>query len=371
MRKIMFHLNCLEQGGAERVVTNLAHQFADRGYEVIIATEWFGENEFQIADSIRRIHVGLREEDERKSRLATQYLRIRYLRELIRRERPDVVIAFARKANYRALMAGLGTGIPVMVSVRTDPVGHYDGPADKMLIPLLYPRAAGCVFQTTGQRAFFAEKIQKKSRIILNPVNPKYIGVPAPKQREKCVVQSGRLVDFKNQQMLIRAFVDVHRKHPDYCLKIYGPDSGDGTKALLEACIREHQADGYVKLMGGSDRLEEVLTDAAVFAFSSDWEGLPNALLEAMALGLPIVATDCPCGGPRTVMEDGVNGLLIPIRDQKAMTEGINYLLEHPAEAEAMGQKAREISRIANGDAIFEQWKAYIEEICAGPHRKG
>lgn len=369
MRKIAFHLNCLEQGGAERVVTNLAHQFAGRGYEVIIATEWFGEDEFQIADTIRRVHVGLREEDEKKSRLRKQYLRVRYLKEFVKKENPDILIAFAQKANYRALMASFGSKVPVLVSVRTDPVGHYDGPADKLLVPLLYPRAAGCVFQTTGQRAFFAENIQRKSRIILNPINPKYIGVPEPKERQKCVVQSGRLVDFKNQQMLIEAFAQVHRKHPDYELKIYGGDSGDGTKELLEETIRNHQAGDYVHLMGASDSLEKQLADAAVFAFSSDWEGLPNALLEAMALGLPIVATDCPCGGPATVMHHKEDGLLIPIKDREAMAEGINYLIEHPEEAEAMGRQAGKISEIANGDAIFEQWKDYIEEICGAARR--
>lgn len=189
--------------------------------------------------------------------------------------------------------------------------------------------------------------------------------MPKPKQRKKEVVQSGRLVDFKNQPMLLRAFIEVHKKHPDYILKIYGGDSFDGTKEILEAIIQENKAEEYIRLMGASDSLEQELTDAAVYAFSSDWEGLPNALLEAMALGLPIVATDCPCGGPRTVMEDGVNGLLIPIKNQKALEDGINRLLEAPDLAEELGENARKISETANAKAIFEQWQDYIEEICS------
>lgn len=370
MLKIAFHLNCLEQGGAERVVTNLAHQFQEQGHEVWIATEWFGENEFRLSCGIRRVHVGLTDEDQKAPRPVQILRRITHLRRFVREERPDVLIAFAQKANYRALMATVGMKIPVIISIRTDPVGHYDSLADRIQIPLLFPRASGCVFQTEGQRDFFPKGTQRKSRIILNPVNPKYLDVPKPEARSKTVVQSGRLVDFKNQLMLIRAFVKVHERHPDYDLKIYGGDSLDGTKELLEALIAEKKAESYVTLMGASDELEKVLPGAAAYAFSSDWEGLPNALLEAMALGLPIVATDCPCGGPRTVMKDGYNGLLVPIKDEERMAEGICYLIEHPKEAERMGENARKIAEIANGQAVYEEWCDYIEEVC-GRKRAG
>lgn len=365
-RKIAFHLNCLEQGGAERVVSNLANQFAREGYEVLLATEWYGENEFSIDREVRRVHVGLREGDEKKSRIAQFLLRVKYLREFMKTERPDILIAFAQRANYRALMAAPGTGIPVLISIRTDPVGHYDALSDKIQIPLLFPRAAGCVFQTEGQRDFFAPYLQENSRVILNPVHDKYLDVPEPVERKREVVQSGRLVDFKNQPMLLHAFMEVHKKHPDYILKIYGGDSFDGTKEILEDIIEKNNAGSYIRLMGASDSLEKDLVDAAVYAFSSDWEGLPNALLEAMALGLPIVATDCPCGGPRTVMEDGVNGVLIPIKDPKALEEGINRLIENPGLGEQLGRNARKIGEIANGAAIFRQWRDYIEEIVGG-----
>jgi glycosyltransferase involved in cell wall biosynthesis len=365
-RKIAFHLNCLEQGGAERVVTNLANRFAREGYQVIIATEWYGENEFRIDPQVRRVHVGLREGDEKKHRLIQFLLRVRYLRRFLKEEKPDILIPFARKALYRGLMAAYFVKIPVLISVRTDPAGHYEERSDKIQIPLLFPRADGCVFQTQGARKFFAPRLQKNSRIILNPINPKYIGVPEPAVRQKTVVQSGRLVDFKNQPMLIRAFVEVHKKHPDYDLKIYGGDSFDGTKEILEQIIDENQAREYVHLMGASDSLEEEIKDAALFAFSSDWEGLPNALMEAMALGLPVVATDCPCGGPRTIMTHEVNGLLVPIKDQKAMEEGINRLIEDRELAERLGREARKIADRANDQAIYEQWRDYIEQLCNG-----
>jgi glycosyltransferase involved in cell wall biosynthesis len=364
MHKIAFHLNCLEQGGAERVVTNLANQFAQNGYEVLIATEWYGENEFTTDPRVRRVHVGLKAGDEKKSRFVQFHLRVKYLRDFLKQEKPDILVPFARKALYRGLTAAYFMKIPVLISIRTDPAGHYEALSDKIQIPILFPRADGCVFQTEGAREFFAPRLQKNSRIILNPINPKYIGVPMPEKRTKTVVQSGRLVDFKNQPMLIRAFVEVHKKHPDYDLKIYGGDSFDGTKEILEQIIEENHAGDYVHLMGASDTLEKDLVDAALFAFSSDWEGLPNALMEAMALGLPIVATDCPCGGPRTIMTNEVDGLLIPIKNQKALEDGINRLIEDRDLAERLGTAARRIAQKANGQAVFEQWRDYIEELC-------
>lgn len=166
--------------------------------------------------------------------------------------------------------------------------------------------------------------------------------------------------------MLLRAFVKVHEKHPDYSLKIYGPDSFDGTRERLEAIISKNHAGSYIALMGGSDFLEKELPKAAVYAFSSDYEGMPNALLEAMTMGMPVVATDCPCGGPRTVITHEVNGLLIPVGDEKAMENGINRLIEDQQLAQRLGRQARRIREKINGQAILLQWKSYIEEILQG-----
>lgn len=364
MRKIVFHLNCLERGGAERVVTNLSGQFAEHGYEVYIATEWQGEDEYVIDSRVKRIHVGLTEEQAKKGRASMFLARIKNLRKFLKEVDPDIVIAFARKANYRALTATIGTKIPVLISVRINPIGYYDFISDKIQIPILFRRAAGCVFQTPDQRDFFPEFIRKKSRIILNPINPKFIGNPIPVKREKVVVHSGRLVDFKNQLMLIRAFTIVHEKHPDYVLKIFGPDAFDGTKEKLEALIREKQADSYIKLMGGSDQLEKDMINGALAAFSSDYEGMPNAMLEAMALGLPVVATDCPPGGPRMVITHGENGLLVPVGDVNAMAAAMNRLIEEPEYAQILGENAARIGEKAGAEMIFKEWEDYVLAIC-------
>lgn len=365
MKKIVFHLNCLERGGAERVVANLSRQFVQNGYKVWIATEWQGEDEYEIDPRIQRVHVGLNKKQEIHGRIGKFIDRICNLRQFIKKVNPDIVIAFARRANYRALTATVGMKTPVLISVRINPIGFYDFLSDKIQIPILFRRAAGCVFQTQDQREFFPEFIQKKSRIILNPISEKFIGNPIPgdEEREKAVVHSGRLVDFKNQLLLIRAFVRVHEKHPDYVLKIYGPDSFDGTREQLEALIEEKDAEHYVFFMGASAQLEKDMIDGAVAAFSSDYEGMPNAMLEAMALGLPVVATDCPPGGPRMVIVNEKNGLLVPVRDELALAEAINRLIEDRAFAARLGAEAAKIGEAAGPQRIFAQWKDYIEEI--------
>lgn len=365
MIKIMFHLNCLEQGGAERVVSTLANYLCQEDYEIIVATQWQGKVEFTLDERVKRIHVGLREADEGKNRFLKIGLRFKYLRDVIREEKPDIILSFTRRPNYRALVSACGTGVPVVPAVRQDPKSYYNSIVDKLLIPLLYPRAAGCVFQTEEQKEYFPKRLQRRSVVIMNPVNDKYLNVPKPENREKVVVQSGRIVDFKNQEMLLRAFIKVHEKHPDYQLKLYGDDSLDGTKGKLEAIIREAHAEEYILLMGPSDCLEKELPKASVYAFSSDYEGMPNALLEAMALGMPVIATDCPCGAPRMVIENERNGLLIPIKDVKAMEAGINHLIEDRVLAEQLGERAREIGVKLSSHAIASQWKEYVNKVIA------
>ncbi len=366
MKTIAFHLNCLVQGGAERVVTNLANKFANEGYTVYVATEWYDENEYELDEKVTRIHVGLREEDEKKNRVTKFFLRIKYLKEFLRKYKPDVLVAFARRANYRALMAQKELGIPTVISIRIDPIGNYDFFSDFVQIRWLFPRAAGCVYQTAQQKEFFKPYLQEKSRIIMNPINPKFIGVEKPEHREKSVVNSARLVDFKNHAMLCRAFIRVHDKHPDYVLKIYGADNHDGTKETIEKIIADNKAENYILLMGGISNLEEELPKASVYAYSSDFEGMPNSLLEAMALGLPCISTDCPCGGPAAVIRHEENGLLIPVGDEDAMVSSINRLIEERDFAEKLGDEARNISKIASTDSIYRQWKEYLESIVDG-----
>ena len=364
MSKIMFHLNSLAQGGAERVASNLANEFVKLGDEVVFATEWSTDDEFWVDERVRRVHVGFKPEDERKGRLTKATLRLKYLKEAMKTEKPDVVLAFTRKPIYRALFAGLGLKTPIIICVRTVPETHYDHPIDKIVIPLIKNRADGAVFQTSGQRDFFPKRWRDISTIIINPVKDKYFEA-AKKEftKTKTVMHHARIVDFKNQPMLIDAFMKVHSKYPEYDLKIYGPDSKDGTLKILQNKIKDYKAEDFIHLMGGSDELEKQIPTGEIYAFTSDWEGLPNSVIEAMAMGMPIVATDCPCGGPADVIKDHVNGLLVPIKDTEAVAEGMLYLIEHKEEAAAFGREATKIYERTNSEVIIKQWRDYIDLV--------
>lgn len=361
VRKIMFHLNSLGKGGAERVVSLLSNEFVKHNMEVVIATEWVSDEEYELDSAIKRIHAGLSKEDETASRLAKQWIRIKNLRKVLQKERPDVLISFCVKANYRAMMASTRMRIPVIVSVRNDPKIDYVGRIRGVMNKLFLNRASGCVFQTQEAKEFFDEVLQKKSRIICNPVNEKYLKAEkkAPLKKIVCV---GRLVAQKNQMLLVNAFEKVLEKYPDYHLYLYGDGSDDECKDELLQYVKGKLKE-HVHFMGLSSTLEKDMADAAMFVLPSTYEGMPNALMEAMALGLPVISTDCPCGGSRYWITHGTTGQLVPVKDVEAMAKAMEFYIENPKEAEMMGTNARERLKEATLEKVFEQWRSYISEV--------
>ena len=379
IKKIMFHINSLGKGGAERVVSLLANEFAKNEIEVVIATEWYSEEEYELNVRVRRIHVGLSESDENASRIAKQWIRIRNLRRVIVEEQPNVVLSFCVKANYRAMMATVGTGVPVIVSVRNDPKIDYVGKSNNIMNKLFLNRAAGCVFQTQEAKEFFDDVLQQKSIIICNPVNEKYLHAER-KNAKKKIVCVGRLVAQKNQMLLVNAFENILQKYEDYELYLYGDGSDDECKEELLQYVsnktiqvksksQNEKTEKHVELkdkihfMGLSSTLEKDMADAAMFVLPSNYEGMPNALMEAMALGLPVISTDCPCGGSRYWIEPGITGQLVPVKNVKSMTQAMEYYILNPEEAEKMGKKARQCLEEATLDKVYEQWQQYILQV--------
>lgn len=376
-RKILFHINSLGKGGAERVLTVLAGYFAQDGYRVSIVTLWRAENEYEVPAGVKRVNLG----DEKVSggRLALAVRRFTGLRGLIKKENPDIVISFCMKANFRSVFSMLGMRIPLLVSVRSDP--QIDYAPHKFLTKWMERKAAGCVFQTKDAQAFFGERLRKKSRIIWNPIDEKYL----PENRESakgalagggadrqergggagdiCIITVGRITFEKNQIMLLKAFDRIKDKFPSARVRVYGEGIGGDAWKEMDAYIRQKEIVHRVEFMGSSSSLEKEIVNAALFVLPSNYEGMSNALMEAMVMGLPVIATDCPCGGCATLIKEGISGFLVPTGDDVALAEAMERVLSDKKLAEKLSENAGRLSEKVKPLKIYEEWRSYAEEL--------
>lgn len=376
-RKILFHINSLGKGGAERVLTVLAGYFAQDGYRVSIVTLWRAENEYEVPAGVKRVNLG----DEKVSggRLALAVRRFTGLRGLIKKENPDIVISFCMKANFRSVFSMLGMRIPLLVSVRSDP--QIDYAPHKFLTKWMERKAAGCVFQTKDAQAFFGERLRKKSRIIWNPIDEKYL----PENRESakgalagggadrqergggagdiCIITVGRITFEKNQIMLLKAFDRIKDKFPSARVRVYGEGIGGDAWKEMDAYIRQNGIAHRVEFMGSSSSLEKEIVNAALFVLPSNYEGMSNALMEAMVMGLPVIATDCPCGGCATLIKEGISGFLVPTGDDEALAEAMERVLSDKKLAEKLSENAGRLSEKVKPLKIYEEWRSYAEEL--------
>lgn len=375
-RRILFHINSLGKGGAERVLTVLARYFAKDGYEVCIVTLWRAENEYEIPEGVKRINLG--DDKSAGGRLALAVKRFTDLRGIIKRENPDIVLSFCMKANFRSAFSMLGMRIPLLISVRSDP--QIDYAPHRLLTKWMECKAAGCVFQTEDAQAFFGKRLREKSRIIWNPIDEKYLkgngkNISAGREREKndggdeknhYIVTVGRITFEKNQLMLLKAFNRIKARFPSAKVRIYGEGIGGEAWKEMDAYIRQNEMAERVEFMGQCSSLEKELPKASLFVLPSNYEGMSNALMEAMVTGLSVIATDCPCGGCRTLIEEGISGFLVPVGDDKRLAEAMERVLSDKELAGRLSANAERLSEKVRPLKIYEEWRDYAEELTAG-----
>lgn len=358
--KIMFVLGSMGKGGAERVIANLSNNFIQK-YQVTIVTTRSCESMYKLDD---RINVLLLDQGKKKKSLIFRTLkRIFRLRKIIKTENPDIIVSLLPEPTFRAMIAKAFLHKKTIISVRNDPNREYNSLIKKILVKVLYTRADGFIFQTDDAKKWFSKKIQNKSTIIPNPINEDFICTPYNGKREKTIVNVGRLSDQKNQQLLIEAFAEVHKKHSDYILKIYG----DGVlKPELEDLISKLNISEGVKLMGETNNVKGEIQKAGIFVLSSNYEGMPNALIEAMALGIPCISTDCPCGGPKFLFDNEKRGLLFPVGDKESLIKSIELLINNSDKAKELSIEGRKIVDVLNPTTISNKWEEYILRIKRG-----
>jgi glycosyltransferase involved in cell wall biosynthesis len=242
--------------------------------------------------------------------------------------------------------------------VRNDPNCEYGGKLGGFVGKHMIPHADGCVFQTKEAKSWFPKEFQKKSAVIMNDVDKVFF--ETERVGGSHIVTLGRLSSQKNQKLLINAYSKIAGKYLETDLMIYGIGA---LKDELEEQIRTLGLSDRVRLMGLTKDVPTILAHAGYFVLSSDYEGMPNALMEALAIGVPCISTDCPCGGPRTLMKDGENGLLIPVGDESRLIEALDKLLSNQELADRLGQNAKEEAKKYRTEKVFEQWKEYVEEM--------
>lgn len=359
-RHIAMFISSLNKGGSERVLVNLAEYFYAKGYRVTIVTQYRADNEYEISNGIKRVFSEITEEETGKSRIGNFLRRITKLRHIWKRERPDLILSFIGKNNMMAILTSRFLGIPTVVSVRGEPKEEYYSPYLRIAARILFRRADGVVLQTEGSKEFFPKAVRKKAIVLKNSLNPAFIRTIYEGEREKEIVAVGRIDANKNHGMIIRAFAEIADRYPDYRLSIYG--EGELRQELIGK-VKELGFRDRIRLPGSISNVADVIYRAGIFVLSSYSEGMPNTLIEAMALGLPCISTDCSGGGPGELIISGENGILVPPGDWKKMAENLQKVIENPNFAKKIGKNASKLQEQLNPDSINRTWEEYFKQL--------
>lgn len=392
MKKIAFFIDSLGGGGAERVVSVLTKELTDRGYDIDIlmmnkrpvayslptgvklyyaedlpVTSVWGKLTRAALDRCMHFQVRFWNPLLRRfgchsypranetgmffySRYALPY------REYLKQNEGCTAFGFLIRSNISLLMAAKGTGVRTVFCERNNPV-RPDIPANIIKIrDRIYPRCNAAVFQTEEEREYYT-KLRCKTAVIPNPLKE---GLPMPfeGQRRHEIVNFCRLNKQKNIPLLIDAFELLQRDYPDYTLRIYG--RGEEKENLI-ALTREKGLEQSIFFEDFAPDVHERINDAAMFVCTSDFEGLSNSMLEALAIGLPCVCTDCAGGGARMMIRDHENGLLVPVGNVQAVYKAMKEIIENPHLAEQLSAQAANVRQQLSISRIVDQWEAMIE----------
>lgn len=340
-------------GGAHRVLCILANYFAKKGYPVTIIVWRDSPIEYPLSDEVNIdwLHYEIKNEiDMLKPCIET--------RKKLKGHDGAYLFAFMSRMATYAIIYTIGEHIKVIGSERTDPRMEPHKAIFRWIRNLAFGFMYRTVYQTPDAMNYFPHKARRKGCVIPNPITPnlpsRYKGV-----RRKEFVTFCRIDKQKNLPMMIEAFYKVHDKYPEYCLKIYGT-------GLIENDIRDYivekGASSFIFMNGFQKKIHEIILESAGFLSSSDYEGLSNSMLEALAIGLPCVCTDCPIGGARMVIQDGKNGLLVPVGDVESMSKAIIKLIENEDLSNRISIEAEKLRAELDEKIICKKWEDLMYE---------
>lgn len=360
MKRIALFISSLQKGGSERVMVNLVEYLHKNGYEVILVTQYKQEIEYEISPEIRRVFSEPEEHELQGGRIHNFLVRYQKLRGIWKAYKPNVILSFLGKNNLMAIITSLLLPSKVAVSVRGEPTMEYEGKLMQMLAKWGFFFADGVILQTKQASEFFPNVVRKKAVILPNPMNPVFLEKRDTGEKEDVIVAAGRLDENKNHAMLIHAFAKIAGEYPTTNLVIYGEGE---CREKLEALIAEKGLTERISMPGSVTDIADRICKARIFTLTSNTEGMPNSIMEAMALGIPVVSTDCPCGGPATLIEDGVNGLLVPVGDAFALSDAFRKILSDAEFAEKLGENANKIAQELNPNRVNREWEKYLLNV--------
>lgn len=359
---ITIFIGGISGGGAERVACNLAIYLSKQNHCVTLLTMSETANVYGVHSEVTL--VSLLKESERSNKIRDNCLRYMRLKNYVNEHSFDTYvvmlpITISLLLHFRKSIKG-----KIIASERNDPLSNSR--LSKFLMKHYAERADAWVFQTEDAAKWY-DGITQTGTVIPNAINPDFIRPPYTGEREKSIVAAGRLSEQKNFKLLLDAFADISPEHPEYCLKIFGKGSLENE---LKTYAENLGVADKTQFMGYVSNMPEQLEKASLFVLSSNFEGMPNALMEAMALGLPCISTDCPAGGPKYLIKNGENGLLVPVGDKEKMRDAIRCILSNKEAAKKMGQKARKIAEELAPEYIYSRWENFIKGIVGDDNGK-
>ena len=335
-------------GGAERVAVNLANHLLNEN-EVFFCAVHSDRREYYLDPKVQYDYIGT----ERSGFRGQLSIAIN-LRKYIKKNNIEVMISLDISVEGIFLIGN--KKLFKIYSLRNDPTKVFNSGLKKILSNLVYWDADKIVFQTPDARDYFYRKIREHGVLIPNPVKS---GLPYwnEENHRKEGVAACRMAKQKNLFMLLDAYRIVWEKRQDYKLSIYGEGE------LKEALVRYAEQLGIseaVKFHGFSSEIHKIMAGSAIYVSSSDYEGISNSMLEALAIGIPAICTDCPVGGARMYIRDGENGYLIPVGDADVMADRMLALMEDKKIGESFSKESVKIREELTDDRIFGMWKALL-----------
>lgn len=344
-------------GGAERVMSILINELTKRNYKIsLIYLNDSNTIAYQLSCKVDIYYI----KGVQFNKIKNFVLPINELRNTLKTIRPNVIVSFFNNTSCFSWLAQFGLKIPIVFSERNDPINNIKGLRALLFQKIALHTSTKIVFQTQGARTCYSSKgIQKKSTIIYNPLNLSEIEVSLSKNNYN-IVSVGRLSSQKNQKLLIDAVAKLKNKYPKLTLTIYG----EGNKRnALEQQIKDLGLINRIYLPGNETNVIDKISKSRMFVFSSDYEGIPNALLEAMSIGLPCVSTDCSPGGAREFIKNYENGILVPCNDTDAMANAIDFHLQNFEKSKLMAKNAMRINELLNINVIINKWSSLFDKI--------